>query len=52
MATFKEGMNTNFISKELYPLVKFTKDDKLVFRYSSKSVEVYKTEDFKLVGSL
>lgn len=52
MATFKEGMNTNFIVKETYPLAKFSLDDKLVFRYSSKTIEVYNTGDFKLVGSI
>lgn len=52
VTTFKEGMNTNFITKQAYPLAKFTSDDKLVFRYNSKVVEVYDTNEFKLIDSI
>lgn len=52
VTTFKEGMQTNFIVKQAYPLAKFTADDKLVFRYNSKVVEVYETEQFKMIHSI
>ena len=52
VCVFKEGMSSLFISKENYPLGKFTSDDKLIFRYNSKCVEAYNTQDFKLVSSL
>lgn len=45
-------MMTNFTTKETYPLAKFTHDDKLVFRYNSKAIEVYRTDDFKMVSSI
>ncbi len=38
---FKENAQTNYYVKASYPLVKFTSDDRLFFRYNSKVIEVY-----------
>jgi len=41
VVVFKENAQTNYYLKASYPLVKFTSDDKLLFRYNSKVIEVY-----------
>lgn len=47
-AVFKENAHSNYFTKASYPLVKFTSDDRLLFRYNSKSIEIY-DKDSKLV---
>lgn len=44
LKVFEESNATNFIAKECYPLLKFTSDDKLMFRYNKKSIELYDRE--------
>lgn len=41
---FQESQATNFIAKENYPLLKFTSDEALMFRYNKKGVEIYGRE--------
>jgi uncharacterized protein with WD repeat len=41
VAVFKENAQSNYYVKSSYPLVKFTSDDRLMFRYNCKSIEVY-----------
>ncbi len=41
VAVFKENVQTNYYNKSSYPLVKFSSDDRLFFRYNSKTIEVY-----------
>lgn len=41
VAVLRETAHTNYYVKHSYPLVKFTADDSLFFRYNSKTVEVY-----------
>ncbi len=41
IAVLRETAHTNYYVKHSYPLVKFTADDSLFFRYNSKTVEVY-----------
>jgi hypothetical protein len=37
----QENAYTNYYLKSSYPLVRFTVDDSLFFRYNSKTIEVY-----------
>lgn len=39
--TFDENYSTNFINKQGYPLLKFTVDDSLIYRYNKKAIEIY-----------
>ena len=44
VAVFKENGQSNYYNKSSYPLVKFSSDDRLFFRYNCKTVEVYDQE--------
>jgi len=41
VAVFKENAQSNYYVKSSYPLIKFTSDDRLMFRYNCKTIEVY-----------
>ena len=45
VAVFKENAQTNYYVKSSYPLVKFTSEDRLMFRYNSKVIEVYSEDN-------
>lgn len=45
VAVFKENAQTNYYLKASYPLVKFTSDDRLFFRYNTKVIEVYNQDN-------
>jgi hypothetical protein len=49
LKVFEESNSTNFIAKENYPLLKFTSDDKLIFKYNKKAIEIYDNQ-LKNVG--
>jgi hypothetical protein len=37
----QENAYTNYYLKSSYPLVRFTADDSLLFRYNTKTIEIY-----------
>jgi len=43
-AVFKENAQSNYYVKTSYPLVRFSSDDALLFRYNAKTIEVYTPE--------
>jgi uncharacterized protein with WD repeat len=45
VAVFKESGQSNYYLKQSYPLVRFTSDDLLLFRYNNRSIEVYDREN-------
>lgn len=45
VAIYKETAVTNYYLKSSYPLVRFTSDDSLFFRYNSKAIEVYNNQN-------
>jgi hypothetical protein len=49
--TFKENVHTNYYSRTSYPLVRFSSEDKVAFRYNSKLVEVYDS-NWKLIREI
>lgn len=43
-AVFKENAQSNYYVKSSYPLVRFSSDDSLLFRYNAKTIEVLSPE--------
>ncbi len=48
VATYDEDIATNYYNKASHPLVKFTSDDGLYFRYNRKVIEVYDSSHAKI----
>jgi hypothetical protein len=40
-AEYRENQYSNYYNKQAYPLIRFTTDDQLYFRYNAKVMEVY-----------
>ena len=41
IAEYRENQYSNYYNKQAYPLIRFTADDQLYFRYNAKVMEVY-----------